>query len=348
MDKLQDVLESIVVPGNLLISELNSYRTIPMRRRGFMKAVGGYCVVIPLKRAEESKPSKCIRLWHSDGAENKRLHAFSQRLSSILRNEPDSSFFCRQDYYEQALRLSDGSVIPATVMDWMSHSMDLWLSSDDKPTSYEYTYLARQMRELSAYMKENGISHGDLSPANILVGPDLKIKLIDFDSLDWPSKGLRCCMPSIAGAYNFNRRERREQSRASNDDYLAQQLIHLMLLVYSKKPSLNNSGAGDDALLFDESDIASPAAFRASHSYKVLADMADPEIHHYLSELEYALKVPYKDIKPLCDIIFSGKPSQRRVLHPALYCGKCGYRFESEEELYCPICGKKRERVSFD
>lgn len=346
MDKLQDIIVSMGNPANLLVSSLSSYRPVPNGRRGFLRAVGGYCVVIPLKKAEEIRPTKCIRFWYGGEALDKEFQDFQSRLSTVMaRDREVNIYFCRQDYFEKALRLSDGTVIPAVVMAWAPHSLDQWLSSADKPISFEYASMARQMRELSAYLKANGISHGDISPANILVGADLRIRLTDFDSLDWSSKGLDCCMPSIAGARNFNRPERAGRQRSGNDDCLALQLIHFMLLLYSKRPELNAALPGDEALLFDVSSLASLSAFRSSDSYKAASAMGNPEINHYLKELERALSAPYDEMKALCDIVFKGSNTRRARLILAPYCGGCGNRFLKDDEFYCRICRKLRHRI---
>jgi serine/threonine protein kinase len=345
MDRLQEIIEAMNDPSNLLIPGLSSHRPVP-GRRGFRKAVGSYCIVIALQRGGEAHPSKCLRFWYNEGERSRRLHESARRIASVLRTA-GSPFFCMQDYHERALRLSDGTVIPATVMDWMPRSLDQWLSSDDKPTSYEYADMARQMREISGFMKRNGITHGDLAPANILVGGDVRLKLIDFDSLEWPAMEIRCGEPGIAGVPRFNRRERLTKPRTPADDHLAQQLIHLMLLAYSRNPGLNTASSGEEAFLFDESEIASAPALRRSASYGRIARSGDPELVHYLQEVEKALSCPYAEVKPLCDVIYRGDGVRRRkILEPAPYCGGCGHHFENEEEKYCPDCGTRRERVT--
>lgn len=344
MDRLQDIIGVMNNPSNLLVPELKGYKPVP-GRRGFKKAVGGYCIVIPLQRETDALPSKCIRLWYNEGAQSRRLHESARRFSSVL-DAVDSPYFCVQRYYERALRLADGTVLPAIVMEWIPRSLDQWLASDDKPTTYEYGQMARQMREISDYMRSNGISHGDLAPANILVGRDVRLKLIDFDSLEWPLRGIRCGEPRIAGAPRFNRRERMSMPRTAADDHLAQQLIHLMLLTYSKHPELNTAGRDQDAFLFDESDLGSTMDLRRSSSYSRIASTRDPELVHYLHEVENALSCPYGQVKPLCEVLYGGRAaSGRKAVSMAPYCGKCGHHFEVDDEKYCPVCSTRREVI---
>ena len=345
VDRLLEINEAMNDASNILIPELSSHRPVP-GRRGLQKAVGTYCAVYVLRRGGEAHPSKCLRFWYNEGERSRRLHESARRISSLLR-ETGAPYFCMQEYYERALRLSDGTVIPATVMDWMPRSLDQWLSSDDRPTSYEYADMARQMREISGFMKRNGITHGDLAPANILVGGDVRLKLIDFDSLEWPAMEIRCGEPGIAGVPRFNRKERFSKPRTAADDHLAQQLIHLMLLAYSRHPGLNTASSGEDVFLFDESEIATAAALRRSASYGRIVRTDDPELVHYLHEVEKALSCPYGEVRPLCDVLYRGEgPRRTRILKPAPFCGGCGHGFEDEEENYCPECGTRRERVA--
>ncbi len=339
-----DIIKAIRLPGSIVAPSLSTYSPV-VSGNDILSASGAYCLVFPLRGKYDSTPSRCLRLWYTSDRDLRGIISAAERLSSVLP-DPSSPQMGQMRFHREALRLPDGTTIPGLEMPFMDRSLEEWLCSDDKPNAYEYSVLASNMMNLSSAMKEGRISHGDLSSANIMVGPDLSLTLIDFDFLLWPSKGIRCPR-QILGAADYNRPDRIDNPRSLADDHLAEQIIHLQVLAFSKDPSLNRAEEIGEAALFDASDLASPSAFRGSKGYKVLHRMGDREISHYLDRLAQAIQCPYGKIPPLCEVAFVPSPVSRYPppLVPAPFCYDCGKPFRDLGWNYCPECGAPRRRI---
>ena len=344
MSRMSDIRKAMRLPGSIVAPSLSSYSPV-VEGKDILSASGAYCLVFPLKGKYDSAPSRCLRLWYNSDRDLQGIISAAEKLSSVLP-DPSAPHMGRMRFHREALRLSDGTTIPGLEMPFMDRSLEQWLCSEDKPNAYEYSLLASNMMNLSRAMKDSGISHGDLSTANIMVGPDLSLTLIDFDFLLWPSKGIRCPR-QILGAADYNRPDRFDNPRSIADDHFAEQLIHLQALAFSKDPSLNQGDESWDSAIFDASDFASPSAFRASEGYRVLSGMGDHEISHYLDSLVRALECPYGNIPPLCEVAFVPSPVRRysSPLMPAPFCHDCGTAFSDCEWTFCPECGAPRRKI---
>ena len=345
MSRMTDIIKAMRSPANMVDPSLRGYSPV-VQGKDIMSASGAYCVVFSLKGKYDSKPSRCLRLWYTSDRDMGGIVSEAEKLASLLP-DPTVPQMGRMRFIREALRLpDDGTVIPGLEMPFLNRSLDDLLCSEDKPNSYEYSLLASNMMKLSSAMKESGISHGDLSPANVMVGPDLSLTLIDFDFLLWPSKGIRCPR-QILGAADYNRPDRVESPRSLADDHLAEQLIHLNLLAFSKDPSLNSAENMGEAAFFDSSDLVSPSAFRNSEGYRFLRGMGEGEVSHYLDRLLEAMECPYGKIPALCDLAYVPTPRRRffSPMIPAPYCHECGRAMRKADWIYCPQCGTPRRMI---
>ena len=109
------------------------------------------------------------------------------------------------------------------------------------------------------------IAHGDLQPGNVLV-VNHDFKLIDYDGM---------FVPSMSGqkSHEVGHRHFQHPTRTLNDfgptlDHFASWVIYVSLIALSIDPDLwRNTNAGDEALLFQQSDFKSPSS---STTFKLL------------------------------------------------------------------------------
>ena len=113
-------------------------------------------------------------------------------LSDFLRHSNPPSYLVEADQFDKALFVSVGSQggwFPVQVMAWIAGKTLLEVVSEkvranDQPA---LARLAEAWENLLIEMKEDGVVHGDLHPDNVIVGVDNTLRLVDYDTIDFPS-----------------------------------------------------------------------------------------------------------------------------------------------------------------
>lgn len=362
MDWYYYIPKSAISPENLLDDLLKGCHCIqnPRKKQKLAYAeMGRTCMGLPVY-GSNNEVKFCLRLWSEEMPatiniaknEYEKLNKIAERL---LKDGYEIDFFVKCKYSNHALKLSDGNetIVPGIVMEWAGDTLASVLypqDSQQKPSQARYKKMADNFLCMCRKMKEIGIVHGDLSAMNITVTPDLRLKLIDYDSLYIPSMNFSGHADDILGTDGFNH-PNRKPIRTLKDDNFAQLIIYLTLLSYSFNPSINNKEEPDTVLLFSAVDLMSKEAFKESYGYKIIKSTGNLELLFYLNELEKAFDVPYDQVPFLCDLHYEPKekpmPQVRETkdIVMAGFCGRCGHHFLNQTDLFCPDCGKKRETL---
>jgi hypothetical protein len=191
------------------------------------------------------------------------------------------------DYREAAIRSAgDGKWYPLVVMDWVEGvTLFTWLQA--KCRAGKGASIAKAGRHWLALVDElarANIAHGDLQHANVLVTPQGRLKLVDYDGM---------CVPALVGRRNHEVGVRPYQHPQRDEEtLLSLQLDHFpSLMVYVVLRALQADTSlwaryveqpGYDKLLFRSEDFLYPMQ---SNLYGDLMHSPDPSVRELTAQL---------------------------------------------------------------
>ncbi|MBM6883990.1 protein kinase [Bacteroides caecigallinarum] len=358
------VMESMMDSSNILDAEVRmSYRTISIgrgRRIQLVKSHGRFCEAYKL---ENDFNKICYRIWKEIIPDAiKRYELIDKRFSSAKLR-----YFSNFRFIPSALRMKcDGNILPGIVMDWIEgKTLDSFLSDDWSSLSVtqRLTFI-RDFYYMCYELRENGISHGDLSCVNIIITSNREIRLVDYDSVYVKEMG-RKFFQTTGGAPSFQHPERTFSKRpilaSIDDDNFSQLIIAVSLWVIYFDPSVTQY-FDDSNLLFVPSDLSGLNGnerlnnLKASFGWKKANSLAHKFQH--LSILLKALESIQGDLSKVPSLF--NFVSESTILSPqfyslldtnmsvsktsqrAIFCTTCGHKFTSDIFDFCPICGTKR------
>lgn len=350
------------IKNGIIVPELKGYHCIhdpnPNHRWDFIWASGGFCQVYPLIKEGSSK--KNLRLWKS--SEMMEDLGYVARLAEYFSNH-NIKYVKPYRYYEHALMLNNGVVIPGVVMDWVEGETLIKYVGKHCGEPRAIQELATQFYRMVNYLNNNNMAHGDLSGDNIIVNADGSLCLIDYDSFYVP--GFENVKQSIKGTKGYRHPERQNDIFMSRTmDYFSQQVIYLSLLATARNPKLG-SLFSDKELLFTESDLQSLNNYKNSKAYQALNEIHDPVISQLTEELGQSISGPLNKVKSIVEILYADADTSVQVKHNTTnkqpthgtseadeklskgfkklnYCSKCGTQYYKSYSRYCHHCGEKR------
>ncbi|MBR3455064.1 MAG: hypothetical protein IKH26_07055 [Bacteroidaceae bacterium] len=280
-------------------------------------------------------------------------------------------YVIKYKYEDKAFQLSDGTLIPGVVMDWVEGDTLINFVKKNYKNRIVMLRLAKDFYDMVTYLNHNGMSHGDLSGDNIMVTPSRNLVLIDYDSFYIKGQPINIQQPTPGlPAYQH---PGRPDNRFLNTyiDFFSQQVIYLSLIAIAEKPSIFNVNI-DKGLVFQDADLASRQALEQSPAYKAIASIPNQEVKARLKDLREDIAKPFDKVrsltaiyeweaelerrrkegrpKPMTDIQVppqKGEEPVREVKTLAPFCGICGYQFPTSRDhaYYCPMCGNKRRTL---
>lgn len=358
------VMESMMDPSNILDAEIRmSYRTISIgrgRRIQLVKSHGRFCEAYKL---ENDTNQVCYRIWKEIIPDAiKRYELIGKRLSFA-----QLEYFSNFRFIPFALRMKcDGNILPGIVMDWIEgKTLDSFLIEDWSSLSViqRLTFI-RDFYYMCYELRENGISHGDLSCVNIIITPNRELRLVDYDSVYVKEMG-KNFFQTTGGAPAFQHPERTFSKRpilaSIDDDNFSQLIIAISLWVIYFEPSVTEY-FDDSNLLFVPSDLSGltgserlnklKASFgwekanSLAHKFQHLSTLlkALESIHGDLSKVPSLFDfVPESTIlSPQFYFLLDTNMSVPKTSQKAKFCTTCGHKFTSDIFDFCPICGAKR------
>lgn len=337
----EEIIKAFTNESNILDSLLSGYHC----EKGIFEDDvefynGGFCVTVPMKKGSDTDFSKCLRVWHRNLSQMKER---SGLVSEALRRS-QLSYFVDYEYLDQALRV-EGVAVPGIRMDWLAKATTLRdFLLNQSPTTQQLRKIAQNFYQMCADLNRAGFAHGDLSSSNILINPDLSLKLIDYDSMYVPSMGDRF-VQEIAGTDGYQHPQRYGGIKAGKtNDYFSQQVIYVQLLAFALQPQLCKQ-VSDKELILNRGDLANPQAFRSSAHYGLFSSLNDADVQFYLNELEKAIGQPIDQVCSVCDLHRREETMKpKRVMFRNInYCPMCGTKYPSEESAFCYRCDHPRE-----
>ena len=305
---------------------------------------GSFCYSFAIKK---DKQVKCLRVWKDDKIRLASLEHIKQ--VSDCFNKYNIEYVIGYTYIERAIRLKNGIVIPAILMDWVNGDTLIDYVKINRNNSSKIRQLSNNFLSMCQYHDKHAMAHGDLSGGNIIVKPDGNICLIDYDSFYYHEFG--SSIPEYTkGTPGYQHRERlygiSKHSIDKSTDNFSRLVIYLSLISIAADPKLFNPLL-DECLLFHKGDLQSRERLLASESYKKLSLIKNNEIQINHRELVKAIDGPLSQVKSIVDIN-NCSPLAITVYTKASFCGQCGHGFGKDNltDNYCPICGMKRETIN--
>lgn len=301
--------DAIGKTGRILPEILNGFKPIE-GEFDYVKYTGGFCVVYPLSSL--GKQNKCIRLWHE-----KYNIELVKKLSHILTDlhESGADFLIGYDYYDDGLKLDNDEVIPAVVMDWIDGDTLIDYIKKNRDDSMAIKRVANEFFNMASFLYREGMAHGDLSCDNIMVKPNGKLVLIDYDSFYAPSLP-QDIKQTVNGTPGYQHPERLKSLYLSKDmDNFSQQVIYLSLIAIAQDPSLADDKrllVIDKKMFFDGNDFKDDNTFVSSPGYKAIASINNSEVKGRLSELRKAVNSKLSDVRSIVEFNYhSSAPAQQ-------------------------------------
>ena len=341
------IKKAALINSNILNQEVRQgYHCTPMTGRKSNEAqafVGGFCLVFPMINNVGSEKTG-YRVWYLDNL-NHQLLQIAKDVANELQHKK-MPYFVGYQYLDEALNV-DGAHIPGVRMDWVEgDTLDSYIKSHR--TYSELKELADKFYTMCEDLSAAGIAHGDLSNSNILVTRSGEIRLVDYDSLYFPSMAGKGYKQTTTGQPAFQHSQRvRGLPMSANDDNFSQLVIYLSLRAIAFNLSLiTDTKITDQELLFTNAELHNANQFRNSETYKAIRKIDDPVIKSCLNALENAIVGPLSSVPSIVEVL--GETPKPIITDPIMhrnkyYCPECGTKFLSESSAYCSNCNHPRE-----
>ncbi len=197
-----------------------------------------------------------------------RYEAISAKLKQL-----QSSYFLPFEFQSQGVRIQK-KTYPIVKMAWSTGETlgDFVAANYSKGPAL--ANLVQNITALAGFMEAQQISHGDLQPGNLMVGPDgSSVSLIDYDGMFVPA--IQHLGAAEIGHRNFQHPKRNAQHFSASLDRFSAISLHVALRVLQQEPALWDQTQSDsDSFVFRASDFADPgssAAFQRLFSRPQLA-----------------------------------------------------------------------------
>lgn len=151
---------------------------------------GAFAVVY--KATLEDGTHRAVRVFSSESPErHERYELISQYLSGRTLDS-----LVHFEYRDAAIRSTDGKWYPMILMDWVDGmTLFQWVDGMCKARNGTALRVAAEVWQgVARELEETGIAHGDYQQANILVTPQGRMKLVDYDCM---------CVPALVGRRNL-------------------------------------------------------------------------------------------------------------------------------------------------
>ena len=254
---------------------------------------GGFSSVFPLVIGSNTFALRC---WVRDIGDAEIRY---QEISNYL-NQKNLPYFVEFAYIREGI-LVNGTKWPITRMEWAEGETLCQFIENNLHDAALLRTTAAEFLKMVETLHTHQISHGDLQDGNIVLkrtGPDVEIKLIDYDSVFVPA--LRGFPDSIVGLPQYQHPNRIAGGGVANEkaDYFSELVIYLSLLAVAEKPTLWSqfNGGTDGALLFATLDFGNPAQSRIFQELENLS----PDVKLLASKLkDFCARTSIDQLEPL-------------------------------------------------
>ena len=219
---------------------------------------GAFSIVFPIDTVSKTFALRC---WVKDvGNAKSRYEKISAHLKQV--KQVGLLYFVDFEYVPKGI-LVNGTKYPITRMEWVDGVSLRGFIEQNLQSPHIFKVVADEFQKMVDALHKHRIAHGDLQDGNILIeqnGTDVKLKLIDYDSLFVPT--LQGQPEQILGLPEYQHPQRMVGGGQANEkvDYFSELVIYLSFLSLAEKPELWNrvKDKTERGLLFSKEDFENP------------------------------------------------------------------------------------------
>src|SRR6266540_1496371 len=199
---------------------------------------------------------KCFTRYAED--QERRYAAISHHLAQ-LSNPWKVSF----QFLHSGVRIQGSQWYPVLKMEWIQATDLVRFIEDHLWEPAVLAALAKRFADMVAELAAAEIAHGDLQHGNILVAPDGRLRLIDYDGMF--VHGLELLGANEKGHVNYQPPARSLNQWGADLDRFSAWVIYLSLVALTLDPTLwgRLRADGDECLLFRGDDYLDPVSSQA-------------------------------------------------------------------------------------
>ena len=216
---------------------------------------GAFSIVFPIDMVSKTFALRC---WVKGVGNVKNRY---QEISAYLK-QVNLPYFVDFEYVSEGI-LVNGTKYPITRMEWVEGVSIREFIEQNLQNAHVFKVVADEFQKMVDALHKRRIAHGDLQDGNILIkqnGIDVKLKLIDYDSLFVPR--LQGEPEQILGLPEYQHPRRMVGGGKANKkvDYFSELVIYLSFLSLAEKPELWSQfkDKTERGLLFSKEDFENP------------------------------------------------------------------------------------------
>lgn len=252
---------------------------------------------------DKTGKTKALKLFLIDNKERFKQY---DEISKFL-NQFTTQFFVSFDFiekliYEEVNQNQVENYFPGLVMDWAEgKTLGLKIKElSEVNDKKKLKIIAESFKELSIFLLNNNIGHGDLKHDNIIVDDENNMKLIDYDGIFVPAFSNK--ISNELGTDSFQHPSRKSNDFNANIDHFSILTIYTSLVSLAINPDLFLKFNDQQNLLFTKEDFLNP---ENSELFKILSQIKEVKRLVYCIEQSLQSNSIYIDnIKDILNNVF--------------------------------------------
>ncbi|MBO0840925.1 MAG: serine/threonine protein kinase, partial [Sciscionella sp.] len=279
-----------------------AFKTVPLLRTGRpiltpqgmpSVASGGFAATFKIEAATGDRYA--VRCFHKQGQHDRNLPERYRHIAAFVAAHPDHEFLIDVVYQDDGITVGSNP-FPTVRMQWaVGDTLGIWLedwAEDPHRDPAAIDTVRTNIAHAVSALQQAGAAHGDLQHGNILVAPDLSIRLIDYDGMYLETFTRMPHLEAIEqGHRNYQHPGRGARYDTSIDTFSAA-VIDLSLRALQHRPRLwEDYGGTGENLILGADDFCDPAN---SSAFAELVSI--PEIAEQARRLQTACQVDYNQV----------------------------------------------------
>ncbi len=208
------------------------------------------------------------------------LHKRYARISDHLRKCRRLPYFVTFEYQEKAIRVR-GELFPLVKMEWVGGCQLNTFIEQNLTRPRVLAKLRKRWDKLLDRLRSARIAHGDLQNGNVLVRPNVDIRLIDYDGMWVPT--LEGVQSNETGHPDYQNPGRTHKDFHSGIDEFSAAVIQIAISALRRKRSLWDKYNNGDNILFRRGDFVDP------QSSALIADLRALNDYDIRGKLDYVI-----------------------------------------------------------